>query len=169
MWIVLTAVLANAAPAEVDADKAEVENNLEQVELTEEEQLAAIEAAIDADLNWQQGQIELLDGAVSFETGEDYRVLVGADADRVLVDLWGNPKNEQLALIMPTSMGLFEAWGVIVDFSDEGYVDDGDAADIDYAELLASIKEDAAAANSDRIAAGYPRRRAVGLGRAAAL
>jgi uncharacterized membrane-anchored protein len=46
-------------------------------------------------------------------------------------------------------------WAVVVTYSDEGYVSDEDAAKIDYAQMLADMKEEDAQINEERKVAGY--------------
>jgi uncharacterized membrane-anchored protein len=82
------------------------------------------------------------------------------DANRVLVDLWGNPPDEGgtlLGMLFPAQYTPFDgdSWAVTVEYVEEGHVSDADAADIDYGDLLAGMKRDIRAASGDRIAAGY--------------
>jgi len=46
-------------------------------------------------------------------------------------------------------------WGVVVTYNDDGHVSDKDAHKIDYADLLKTMREDAAAANAERAKHGY--------------
>ena len=44
---------------------------------------------------------------------------------------------------------------VTIDYEEEGYVEDTDAAEINYDELLEQMQEDTRAASRERLAAGY--------------
>jgi hypothetical protein len=55
-----------------------------------------------------------------------------------------------------------EGWGVIISFSEDGYVKDDAAAKIDYGELLASMQKATREANPERAKAGYAQVELVG-------
>jgi uncharacterized membrane-anchored protein len=55
-----------------------------------------------------------------------------------------------------------EGWAVIVTFAEDGYVEDDDAEDLDYDELLEEMKEDTQEGNEQRKAQGYPSLELVG-------
>ena len=67
------------------------------------------------------------------------------DAEKVLVDVWGNPPGQNtLGMIIPANITPFEnsSWGVTIQYEEDGYVSDDDADDINYEELLTKMQED---------------------------
>ncbi|MEK9765890.1 MAG: DUF2167 domain-containing protein, partial [Thalassolituus sp.] len=129
-------------------------------ELSEEEaaNLRAMEAFL-ASLNPQTGTIELPGGLAKLEVPESFYYLSPEDTKRVLEDAWGNPPDPELSLgmLFPAHYSPLDsdAWGVTIDYSDEGYVSDEDAADIDYSELLSEMQADTRDYSAYRIENGY--------------
>lgn len=111
-----------------------------------------------AGLDYQTGLIEVADGVASLNVPESFRFLGPEDAQSVLEDLWGNPPDETvLGMIFPADVSPdeMESWGVIVTYEEDGYVDDGDAAEIDYDDLLAQMQSDTEDSNEFRRENGY--------------
>jgi len=127
--------------------------------LTPEEQAEYEElAALLQTLEPQTGDIVLGDGLATLHVPDSFYFLDTGDAETVLVDLWGNPPGQNvLGMLFPAHYAPVdsESWAVTIDYSEDGYVSDDDAADIDYAELLSDMKSDIRDANDERIAAGY--------------
>lgn len=90
---------------------------------------------------------------------KDYMYVGPADSRKVLEEMWGNPPSaiNSLGMLFPKEHGPSSEFGYGIDiyFADEGYVEDDDAADIDYDDLLESMKEDAQAENEMRLQEGY--------------
>lgn len=127
-------------------------------ELTEEQQYELQLAALEQSLHFQQGKVGLGDDLAQLELGQDLRYLDAADTEKVLV-AWGNPPgSETLGMLMPASLSPFadEGWGVIVTYEEEGHVDDEDAEDLDYDEMLAGMQKQTEDDNPERQKAGYP-------------
>lgn len=116
--------------------------------------------AFEKELNYQNGDINLRDGLAVLHLGEDFRYLGPADTKRILTEAWGNPGDfESLGMIVPADISPIDetqGYGVLLSYSEEGHVDDDDADDIDYDELLEQMQEGTNAANAERTAAGYP-------------
>jgi uncharacterized membrane-anchored protein len=119
--------------------------------------LAALEKSAAA-LKYQKGTIVLADGLAKITLPENYRYLDPADTEKVLVDFWGNPRGgRSLGMIVPAGFDplLAAGWATILSFDDDGYVQDDDAAKIDYADLLKQMQKDIAEANEARLKEGY--------------
>lgn len=119
---------------------------------------AAAQAFVDS-LTFKTGDFHVAAADATLHVGNGFRYLEAADARRVLEDLWGNPEDtDTLGMVVPESPGLLEdgSWAVIVAYSDDGYVSDEDASEIDYAELLETMQEEARDSNEARVEAGYP-------------
>jgi uncharacterized membrane-anchored protein len=124
-----------------------------------------VQALVDS-LHPRQGKIALPEASATLDLGTQYDFYSGEDVAKILVQLWGNPPGTEegvLGLVMPAGASpLSDAWGAIVRFEGDGYVDDDDAADVDYDELLEQLKDGTEAANEERKRMGYPAMHVVG-------
>jgi uncharacterized membrane-anchored protein len=114
-------------------------------------------AAFEASLNYQTGAVDLAGGLARLDLSPAFRYLNPDDAARLLVEGWGNPTGDgTLGMIIPADISPMsaEGWGIIVTYSDEGHVDDADAATIDYTDLLKQMQEETAADSEARVAEG---------------
>ncbi|MBI1355683.1 MAG: DUF2167 domain-containing protein [Acidobacteria bacterium] len=118
-----------------------------------------------AGLHFQTGSIDVADGVATLEVPETFQYLGAEEAQSVLEDLWGNPPDDTvLGMLFPadTPLDSMESWGVVITYEQDGYVDDKDAAEIDYDDLLAEMQSDVVAANEFRRKEGYPEVELVG-------
>lgn len=115
--------------------------------------------AFDQTLNYQSGDVAVGNGLATLHLGESFRYLNPSDAQQVLVDAWGNPPGaETLGMIVPADLSPVDperGWGVIVSYTEDGHVEDDDAEDIDYDELLESMQEATEQDNAIRQEQGY--------------
>ena len=114
--------------------------------------------SLEASFDYQQGQIELRNSIGTLDVPERFRYLNSEQSRFVLEQLWGNPEDSTvLGMIVPSKGGLLadDSWAFIITFEELGYVEDGDAGEIDYDELLDEMKADASAANAYRVGEGY--------------
>lgn len=112
----------------------------------------------EASLDYQTGTLVLGDDLATLHLDDSLRYLEDGDARRVLEDAWGNPPGgPTLGLLVPGDRGVLDAdaWAVIITFEEEGLVEDDDAGDIDYDDLLATMKEQTKESNEARAAQGY--------------
>lgn len=111
-------------------------------------------------LKYQQGVIDLHDGLAKITVPPDFNFLGSDDAETVLVKLWGNPPSDvkPLGLLIPAGMNPYSSnvWVVTIDYSEDGYVKDDDAAKINYDDLLKQMQQGIAAENKQRQEKGYP-------------
>ncbi len=115
-------------------------------------------------LDYQTGDIVLPNKVATLHLGEKYRYLDPANAEKVLV-AWGNPPgHDTQGAIVPNDIDPFtqEGWAVFLTYEDDGHVDDSEAADIDYDDLLKDMKEGTEDQNAERKEAGYPEIHLVG-------
>lgn len=117
-----------------------------------------VQAFIDS-LKFQDGQITLSAARASLTLPSGLRFLDGADAERVLTDLWGNPPGSNaIGMLVPADISLADgerSWAIVLQYEEEGYVSDEDAQEIDYTELLQEMQASAAESNEARKAQGY--------------
>ncbi|WP_394173888.1 DUF2167 domain-containing protein [Thalassotalea litorea] len=155
----------SASTPTVDAQAIVEPQTLESVELSEEEQYQLWAEQTLESLTPTTGVVEIADAGATLTVPEQYYFLNQKDARVVLEDIWGNPPSESvLGMLLPAGLTPFDAesWAVTIEFSEDGYVSDEDAHEIDYAELLTQMQEDTEAVNEERVAAGYPAMHLVG-------
>lgn len=138
---------------------AEEENlSTEEQDLSKEEQYAQWAKSIWDSLDPQSGEIKLQNAVASLNVPESFYYLNSKDAEKVLVDVWGNPPGQNtLGMLFPKDMTPFDpdAWAVTIEYEQDGYVSDEDADDIDYSELLEQMQSDTEAASEQRVEQGY--------------
>ncbi|PTX22525.1 putative membrane-anchored protein [Pontibacter mucosus] len=113
---------------------------------------------IENSLNYQYGEISLGDGLAKIKVPEGFKYLDADQSEYVLTELWGNPATgTTMGMLVPKDKGVLDddVWVFDIEFDEIGYVEDKDAEDIDYTELLASMQEDMLAASKERLANGY--------------
>jgi uncharacterized membrane-anchored protein len=108
-------------------------------------------------LNYRSGEIALPNKVATLHLGSKYRYLDPAETEKMLV-AWGNrPGSATEGAIVPSSVEPFSesGWAVIVTYRDDGHVDDAEAKEIDYDELLDDMKEGTESENAGRTKAGF--------------
>ena len=109
-------------------------------------------------LDRQTGEIKLSNAVATLNVPEGFYFLNATDAEKVLVDVWGNPPGQStLGMLFPADMTPFDetSWAVTIEYEEDGYVSDEDADEIDYQDMLADMQSDVALANEERVAQGY--------------
>ncbi|MEZ4799156.1 MAG: DUF2167 domain-containing protein [Flavobacteriales bacterium] len=123
------------------------------------EELAAFYAMVDSienSLNYQTGDISILDGQAVIHVPEGFRFLDANDAQIVLTQLWGNPESETMGMLVPDGGVMDEdTYAYNIFWEGMGYVEDDDAEDTDYDELLEEMKKDAIEESQYRRQQGY--------------
>ena len=121
--------------------------------------------AFNASLKYQSGTVSLRNGLATLNLPAGYRYLDPDQAQRLLVEGWGNPPGDKpLGMIVPADLNPMtdEGWGVIITYVEDGYVEDDDAAKIDYDALLTEMQASTREENTEREKAGYPSMELVG-------
>lgn len=130
----------------------------ETADLTEEQQYQQWQQKVMASLVKRTGEIELKSAGAKLTVPDNFYFLSAADAETVLVDVWGNPPGQNvLGMLFPADMTPFDAssWAVTIEYEEDGYVSDEDAADLDYDDLLQQMKQDTKEASKARTEQGY--------------
>ena len=123
-----------------------------------EEQVAAGEEETLPELKYSTGDIVLPNKVATLRLGEKYHYLAPAEANQLL-QAWGNPPDEETqGAILPADVNPFGegGWAVFLTYTDDGHIDDSDANEIDYDDLLKDMKEGVEDSNDARKQAGYP-------------
>ncbi len=108
-------------------------------------------------LVFKTGEINIGSNLAVIDLSEEYKYLDSSNTSVVLEEIWNNPPNETLGMIVPKDFDAFssEAWGIIITYVEDGYIKDDDAGKIDYSEMLENMKKETEEYNPDRIKAGY--------------
>jgi uncharacterized membrane-anchored protein len=123
----------------------------------EESSEAAARESSGPELTYRTGDVELPNKIATLHLGSRFRYLDPAETEKLLVG-WGNPPgSETQGAVVPASVEPFSdaGWAVIVTYDDEGHIDDADAAEIDYDDMLKDMKAGTEDENSQRKKAGY--------------
>lgn len=92
--------------------------------------------------------------------GDEFAYLSPADAEKLLVQIWGNPPataQHVLGAIVPKGVSVLSenAWAAIITYSNEGHIADDDAESINYDDLLKEMQTATVENNDERVKAGY--------------
>jgi uncharacterized membrane-anchored protein len=114
----------------------------------------------EAKLGYQTGTVELAGGVATIHLPESFRFIGPEGSRRLLESGWGNPAGMAegvLGMLIPSGVSPLsrEGWGIVITYDQDGYVDDKDAASIDYNKMLKEMQEAALAANKERKKKGY--------------
>ena len=146
---VLPLMMASFFSFATDSVDTEAPQSQPQAQLTPEQKIEQLWAS----LTPQYGEVSLSDAEVTLKLPEGFYYLNSKDSHTLLTDIWGNPPMGVLGVIMPESAD--SDWAVTINYSGDGYVSDEDAAEINYNDLLQTLKEDAKAQNDYRLENGY--------------
>lgn len=114
----------------------------------------------EAKLGYQTGTISLPGGLATVRLPESFRFIGAEGSRRLLTDAWGNPPGAAegvLGMLVPAGISPLEeeGWGIVITFDEDGYVNDDDAASIDYNKMLKEMQESAAETNKEREKQGF--------------
>ncbi|MGK3984281.1 DUF2167 domain-containing protein [Sorangium sp. So ce136] len=154
---------AGAAPAGA-APPAAAEPSADAEREPTAEEIAAAMQAFDADLKLQSGKVTVGDNLAELDVPESFR-FTGPEGARKVLQAWGNPPgSDTLGMVFPAGLSPIadDSWGVVISYVEEGHVDDDDAKDIDFGELLAEMQKDTSERNLERQKAGFPTVRLTG-------
>ena len=114
----------------------------------------------EAKLGYRTGTIALPGGMATLRLPESFRYLGPEGAKRLLTEGWGNPPGAAdgiLGMLIPSASSPLteEGWGIVIEYEEDGYIDDDDAASIDYGKMLKEMQEDTVASNKERQKQGF--------------
>jgi uncharacterized membrane-anchored protein len=123
------------------------------------EEPAPPEAAAPAgpEFRYQTGDITLPNKVATLHLGEKYRYLDAGETNKLLM-AWGNESDDTTqGAIIPVNVDPMSetGWAVILTYEDDGHIDDSDAAEIDYDDMLKDMKEGTEDHNEARKEAGF--------------
>lgn len=113
--------------------------------------------SMEATFDYEYGTVEISEGIASINVPEGFKFLSAEQANYVLTDLWGNPPSQSLGMLFPKEESPVNSstYAVELTYEADGYINDEDASDIDYDELLEEMQEDQVEVNKERVKAGY--------------
>jgi uncharacterized membrane-anchored protein len=114
----------------------------------------------EAKLGYQHGTISLSGGKATLRLPPSFRFIGPEGSRRLLTEAWGNPPGAVggvLGMLIPAGVSPLtaEGWGIVITYEEHGYVNDSDAASIDYSKLLKQMQESSIAANAEREKEGF--------------
>lgn len=115
--------------------------------------------SVENSFTWQTGEVKLDNGVATLNIPTGFKFLDAEQSARVLVDHWGNPDAlGTLGMIFPESDGVLSEGGFafVVSYEEMGFVEDGDADDIDYDEMMAEFKKEDVTDNEQRALRAFP-------------
>lgn len=113
---------------------------------------------IEETIKYEKGQINFETGEATLNVPSGYNFLNAEQTQYILEDLWGNLEDKSvLGAIIPENIKVTSpnCWMFIISYNEIGYVNDEDANEINYDELLADMKKDVDEANLEREKLGY--------------
>jgi len=109
------------------------------------------------ELKYQTGTIVLPNKVATLHLGEKYRYLDPSETNKLLM-AWGNESDTTTqGTIIANDVDPWSesGWAVILTYDDDGHIDDSDAAEIDYDDMLKDMKEGTEDYNAERKKAGF--------------
>lgn len=111
-------------------------------------------------LGYQTGTVTLKGGMATIRLPQSFRFIGPEGSRRLLTEAWGNPPGSAdgvLGMLIPTASSPLsrDGWGIIITYDEDGYVNDSDAAGIDYSKLLKEMQEATVESNKERQKEGF--------------
>ena len=121
--------------------------------------LKLMQEQIEKSLTYETGKITLGKNLAVLQVPASYRYLSAKQSQYVLSQLWGNPPDSTtLGMLFPENTGPLDenTHAIEISYSEEGYINDDDAEDLEYDDLLKEMQGDVRDGNPARAQAGYP-------------
>lgn len=113
-----------------------------------------------AKLKYRTGTVQLKENLATVKIPDGFKFLDQKQAQSVLTDIWGNPPDDttlgMLFLGNESPVSDNFSYAVEISYSDDGHIDDEEASEIDFDDLLKSMQEDTNEGNEARKKEGYP-------------
>lgn len=112
----------------------------------------------EASLKFKTGDVVLPGSMATLRIPASFRYLDPGDAERVLVQAWGNTEAKgTLGMLFPATVSPVarDSWGVVITYAEDGYVSDADAGSINYDELLQQMQKAVVEENKERQKQGH--------------
>ncbi len=140
------------------------EAQVEEEQMSEEQMMELYGVWIDSveqTLSYERGTVDIGNGVASIKVPDGFKYLNGEQSEMILTDVWGNPPSEgedrSLGMLMLESSSPMEdsMYAINITYSEEGFIEDEDASDIDYDDLLEQMQSEEGEINEYRLSEGY--------------
>ena len=116
--------------------------------------------AYEKGLTYQTGEVKIGDNLAKLKVPAGFKFLNAADAQKVVYEIWGNPRDKEekmYGMLIPEKMKATgqDSWAFIIEYDDMGFVKDDDADKINYAEMLKEMQDGEKEENAERVKAGF--------------
>lgn len=115
---------------------------------------------LEKSFKYQHGVIKIGNGVGTITVPPGFKYLDSIQAERVLTEIWNNPKSPNLTLgfILPEKQSVLAQGGYVfnIQYDAIGYVKDDDASEVNYDELLTNMQTETKEENAEREKEGYP-------------
>lgn len=112
----------------------------------------------EASLHPESGSVSVQGGHASLNLGDAYYFLPADEAQKVLAN-WGNDPStlgNVLGIVFPKGKPSYgDTWAAVISYDDTGHIDDKDAAEQDYEQVLSDMKSGEQESNEATRKAGY--------------
>jgi uncharacterized membrane-anchored protein len=104
-----------------------------------------------------EGEVSIANGKAKINIPAGFKYLDKAQSNYILHDFWGNPNGASDGMLFLTDAGLLDdkTWAFVVRSEDEGHIDDSDAKEMKYDELLTQMKDETKEGSIERVKLGY--------------
>ncbi|GJM63391.1 DUF2167 domain-containing protein [Persicobacter diffluens] len=130
----------------LDNEPAEEEATFTEADLLEIQKYYTWVDSVETAMNWQNAgsTVTLGDGVATLTVPEGFKFLNPEQGKYILTDVYGNMEGENQGILFPANVEIFNdsAYFVIFSYDNSGYISDKEAQDLDYDELIATMKED---------------------------
>tara|TARA_B110000459_G_C16570233_1_gene476018 strand:+ start:247 stop:1122 length:876 start_codon:yes stop_codon:yes gene_type:complete len=129
----------------------------EDVEYTDEEieRIIFFMDSVESSMNYQKGNIQLEGGIATLKVPYGYKFL-GKKQSEYVNELWGNPPSEFLGMLFLEKDSIFtQEYVVFISYSEEGFISDDEANEMDYDELMEDLIESDEETNKEREKLGF--------------
>jgi uncharacterized membrane-anchored protein len=113
--------------------------------------------SLEQHLNYETGEVVIGNNLAKLNLTKGYRYLDPENTEHIVTDTWGNPPINSLGMIIPEGVNPYgiNGWGIIISYEEEGHIDDEDAVNLDFDELLVNMINEVEAENAIRVEKGY--------------
>ena len=128
-------------------------------ERAHEDSITMLYNNVEKEFKYQTGTVTLEGGIAKINVPKGFRFLGKEDAEKVVFDMWGNPRTGSIAGLLTSENQKIlseNSWAFIITFDDMGYVSDTDADKINYDDMLKDIQEAEKEENKEREKEGFP-------------
>jgi uncharacterized membrane-anchored protein len=104
-----------------------------------------------------EGKVTIADGRTQIQIPAGFKYLDKEQSHFVVEEYWGNPKQELEGMLFLKEANILDTalWAFIIEYESNGHIDDSDAKELNYTELMVEMKKSTTEANAERIKMGY--------------